>query len=82
MLLVDLAASLAQVAADLPLAHEIGVPHQEPQKSSGGGASPIVVGGGIVATLGLAGGLFWVRERTRRADAEAQAAPPPEPDPG
>jgi hypothetical protein len=74
MLLIDLAGSLASLADALPLAHEIGYPHQEPVKpKSSGGASPVVVGGGVVATVGLAGALFWVRERTRRADAEADA---------
>ena len=76
--LLDLAASLAQAAAGLPLAHEIGLPHEEP-KPKGGGASPVLVGGGVVATLGLAGALVWVRERTRRADAEGDAIPPAEP---
>ena len=58
----------------LPLAHEVGIPHQEPQpKSGGGGASPLLVGGGVAATLALSGGLIWVRERTRRADAASAA---------
>ena len=58
----------------VPLAHEIGVPHQEPQsQSDGGGASPLLVGGGVAATLALTGGLIWVRERTRRADAASAA---------
>ena len=57
----------------LPLAHEISVPHQEPAPAGdgGGGTSPVLVGGGIAATVGLAGALFWVRERTRRLDASA-----------
>jgi hypothetical protein len=58
----------------VPLAHEIGVPHQEPQsQSDGGGASPLLVGGGVAATLVLAGGLIWVRERSRKADAASAA---------
>ncbi len=58
----------------LPLAHEIGVPHQEPQaQGDGGGASPLLVGGGVVATLALTGGLIWVRERSRKADAASAA---------
>jgi hypothetical protein len=57
----------------LPLAHELGVPHQEPQQPSGdgGGASPLLVGGGVAATLAITGGLIWVRERSRKADALA-----------
>jgi hypothetical protein len=56
----------------LPLAHEIGLPHQEPKsQSDGGGASPALVGGGVAATLALTGGLIWVRERSRKADASA-----------
>jgi hypothetical protein len=55
----------------VPLAHEIGVPHQEPKSQADGGASPVLVGGGVVATLALTGGLIWVRERGRRADASA-----------
>ena len=58
----------------VPLAHELGVPHQEPQaKGDGGGASPLLVGGGVVATLALTGGLIWVRERTRKAEAASAA---------
>ena len=59
----------------VPLAHELGVPHEEPQTQSdgGGGASPLLVGAGVGATLALTGGLIWVRERSRRAD-EGSAA--------
>lgn len=56
----------------LPLAHDIGQPHQEPTSSGGGGgASSVVIGGGVVATLVVTGGLIWVRERTRDADESA-----------
>jgi hypothetical protein len=58
----------------VPLAHEIGVPHQEPQaQGDGGGASVVLVGGGVAATLALTGGLIWVRERGRKADAASAA---------
>jgi hypothetical protein len=58
----------------VPLAHDIGVPHQDPQpQSDGGGASPLVVGAGVAATLALTGGLIWVRERSRKADAASAA---------
>ena len=75
MFLIDLATSLSQLADSLPLAHDIGYPHQDPapKPKASGGASPILIGGGVVMTLGLAGALFWVRERTRRADAEVDA---------
>ena len=69
---LDLVASLGQLLADLPLAHDIGVPHQDPApQGDEGGTSPVVVGGGVAATVALAGGLFWVRERARRAEASA-----------
>ena len=57
----------------VPLAHEVGVPHQEPQTQSGdgGGANALLVGGGVAATLALTGGLIWVRERSRKLDASA-----------
>ena len=66
MAVADLLTSVIQ------LAHDFGQPHQEPlPKSDGGGASPLLVGGGIAATLAVTGGLIWVRERTRRLDASA-----------
>jgi hypothetical protein len=62
----------------LPLAHPTDVPHVEPapQSDDGGGASPVLVGGGVLATLVLAGGLIWVRQRAEAAAAlerDAQA---------
>ena len=64
--------SLDLITNALQVAHEIGQPHQEPvPRSDGGGASPALVGGGVAATLAVAGGLFWVRERTRKLDASA-----------
>ncbi|HEX8649078.1 MAG TPA: hypothetical protein VF715_19455 [Thermoleophilaceae bacterium] len=71
---LDLAGALLQLAGslgDLPLAHPLDVPHQEPPKSGGGGASPVLVGGGIAGTLALAGGLIWVRQRALRTDDSA-----------
>lgn len=65
-------AQLAGMLADLPLAHPDDIPHQEPQKSGGGGgASPVLVGGGIAGTLALAGGLIWVRQRALSTDDSA-----------
>ena len=56
----------------LPLAHDIGAPHQETApKSGGGGANAVLVGAGVAATIGLAGGLIWVRERSRTAGESA-----------
>lgn len=67
---IDVAGALVQLAGalgDLPLGHPLDVPHQEPApKSEGGGASPVLVGGGVVGTLALAGGLIWVRQRALR----------------
>jgi len=71
---VELAGSLVQLldAVDPPLAHPLDYPHQEPPPPKGdGGTSPALVGGGVALTLALAGGLFWVRERTQRAEASA-----------
>ena len=72
---LDLAVPVLQLidALDPPVAHPLDYPHVEPtpQKDSGGGTSPVVVGGGVVATLALAGGLIWVRERARKADSAA-----------
>ena len=65
----------AIAAIDLPLAHDIGVPHQDPRPvdDGGGSASTIVIVVVIVATLVLAGALIWLRERARRADDEPSA---------
>ena len=72
---IDLAGALVQLAGalgDLPLAHPLDVPHEEPApKSEGGSASPVLVGGGVVGTLALAGGLIWVRQRALRDDGSA-----------
>ena len=71
---LDLAGSAVQLldAVGLPLAHPTDYPHQEPNpQSNSGGASIALVGGGVVATLALTGGLIWVRERARRADESA-----------
>jgi hypothetical protein len=77
MALIDLAAPALQLldALDLPLAHPLDYPHVEPSqaKDDGGGTSPVLVGGGVVATLALTGGLIWVRERARKAE-QASAA--------
>ena len=71
---VDVAASVVQLidSVDLPLAHPTDIPHQEPAPmSEDKGTSPLIVGGGVLLTLALTGGLIWVRERTRRADESA-----------
>jgi hypothetical protein len=71
---LDLAVSVGQLVgsvADLPLAHPLDYPHQEPAPTDEGGTSPFLVGGGVVLTIALAGGLFWVRERVRRAEESA-----------
>lgn len=73
---VDLATSVVQLldAVNLPLAHPSDIPHQEyvPAKDDGGGGtSPVLVGGGVLLTLALSGGLIWVRERARKAEESA-----------
>jgi hypothetical protein len=69
----ELAVGVVQAVVDVvvPVAHSLGYPHEEPTQSDSGGTSPLLIGGGIVATIGLAGGLFWVRERSLRADESA-----------
>jgi hypothetical protein len=75
MAVLHAAAALVSAAIDVPLAHSIGYPHPEPVKSnSGGGASVVVIVAVILVTVVLAGGLFWVRERVRRAEAAEAAA--------
>lgn len=82
MPLVDAPAALVQLVADvLVLAHDLGYPHEEAPKQGGGSASVIVIVAAVVATLALAGALFWVRERMRRAE-EAEAADSPDAAPG
>jgi hypothetical protein len=72
-ILVDLAGSALGLldALDPPAAHPLDTPHVEPTqpRDDGGGTSPAVVGGGVAATLALAGGLIWVRERARKLDS-------------
>jgi hypothetical protein len=49
----------------LQIAHDIGVPHQEPPPTSGGGggASPVVILVGVVLSLALVGALVWLKNR-------------------
>jgi hypothetical protein len=59
---VDFVASIA-----IPIAHDIGYPHQEPAPApsgNGGGASTIVILVGVVVTLVAVGGLIWLKQRT------------------
>ena len=51
----------------IPIAHDIGYPHQEPQPApsgNGGGASTVVILVGVVFTLAAVGGLIWLKRRT------------------
>ena len=57
---------LSSVADVLQIAHDIGVPHQEPvpvNEGNGGGASAIVVVAGILVSLVAVGGLIWLKRR-------------------
>ena len=46
------------------IAHDLAFPHEEPvTKSDGGGASPVVILAGIVATLAAVAGLVWLKKR-------------------
>ena len=57
---------LANVA--LPIAHDIGYPHQEPPPEpaggSGGGASAVVILVGVIVTLAAVAALVWLKQRT------------------
>ena len=60
---VDFVGSIA-----IPIAHDIGYPHQEPPPQpaggSGGGASTVVILIGVVVTLAAVAGLVWLKQRT------------------
>jgi hypothetical protein len=48
----------------IQIAHDLGVPHQEPMKSGGGGgASVIVIVAGILVSLLAVAGLMWLKRR-------------------
>jgi hypothetical protein len=59
---IDVVSSVADV---LQIAHDIGIPHQEPPpvKGNGGGASAIVIVAGILVSLVAVGGLIWLKRR-------------------
>lgn len=49
------------------IAHDIGIPHQDPAPSSdggGGGASVIVIIAGVVLSIAAVGALVWLKKRT------------------
>ena len=59
---VDLVGNVA-----LPIAHDIGYPHQDPPPApsgDGGGASTVVILIGVVVTLAAVGGIVWLKQRT------------------
>jgi hypothetical protein len=47
----------------LQIAHETQIPHQEPPRGAGGGASTVVIIAGVLVTLALVGGLVWLKKR-------------------
>jgi LPXTG-motif cell wall-anchored protein len=58
---------LVSVIDVLQIAHELGYPHQEPVRSTGGGgASAIVILGAIAVSIVAVAGLIWLK---RRSDA-------------
>ena len=60
--LVDFVGSVA-----IPIAHDLGYPHQDPSPAptgNGGGASTVVILVGVVVTLAAVGGLIWLKQRT------------------
>ena len=60
--MIDLLSSAVDV---LQIAHDFGLPHQEPVpvKGNGGGASAIIVVVGILVSLLAVGGLIWLKRR-------------------
>jgi len=58
--MIDLLPSVIDV---VQLAHDTQFPHQEPVRSSGGGASVIVIVAGIVVSLLAVVGLIWLKRR-------------------
>jgi hypothetical protein len=54
---------LAPLADLLQIAHETQIPHQEPMRESGGGASAIVILAGVAVTLVAVAGLVWLKKR-------------------
>jgi hypothetical protein len=76
---VDFVGSIA-----IPIAHDIGYPHQEPPprpSGSGGGASTVVILVGVVVTLAAVAGLVWLKQRTNATAAKTDGVttPPPRP---
>ena len=49
----------------LQIAHDLGMPHTEPTapKSSGGGASTVVIIAGVLVSVALVGALIWLKSR-------------------
>lgn len=56
---------LAPLGDLLQIAHDTQMPHQEPVRGNGGGASVIVIVAGVLVTLAAVAGLVWLK---RRAD--------------
>ena len=58
---------LASLIDVVQIAHEIGIPHEEPVRSGtsggGGGASVIVIVAGILVSLLAVAGLIWLKGR-------------------
>ncbi len=58
--MIDLLSSALDVVL---LAHDTQFPHQEPAKSSGGGATVIVIVAGVLVSLAAVAGLIWLKRR-------------------
>jgi hypothetical protein len=54
---------LAALIDVVQIAHDTEFFHQEPARSSGGGASVIVIVAGILVSLAAVAGLIWLKRR-------------------
>jgi hypothetical protein len=54
---------LASFLDVVQIAHDIGIPHEETMKSSGGGTSVIVIVAGVLVSLAAVAGLIWLKRR-------------------
>ncbi len=54
---------LASLLDVVQIAHDTGIPHDDPMKGAGGGTSVIVIVAGILVSLVAVAGLIWLKRR-------------------